>query len=107
MVMRHSIIRLTALFSLVFPFALATVAAEAQVLNPPQTGGEAMPGSARSPLSDNYVWDMNVVSTSGPTPTGPASGEPSPSEPFTIRPAPNDPTALAKRVEALEQYIRQ
>jgi phosphate-selective porin OprO/OprP len=106
MVMRRNIFRLTALLSLGFHFALAPFAADAQVLNPPESGSEAMPEPAQSPLSDNYVWDKNVVGN-GPTPAGPASGELTPSEPSTIRPAPDDAAALAKRVEALEQTIRQ
>ena len=50
MVMRHNIIRLTALLSLSLLFAIAPFAADAQVLNSPQ-----------SPLSDNYAWEKNVV----------------------------------------------
>ena len=102
MVMRRNIIRLTALFSLGLLCALAPVASEAQVLNPPQSGGESMPDPTQSPLSDNYTWDKNVVANNDP-----ASGPTLAGHPAANTPADNDPASLAKRVEALEQYIRQ
>lgn len=107
MVMHRNIIRLTALFSFGALVSLIPYTAIGQVLNPPQTGGEAMPEPAQSPLSDNYVWDKSVVGSGEPASGGPASGGPTPSEPSTIKPGPDDAASLAKRVEALEQTIRQ
>ena len=107
MVMRHNIIRLTALFSLVAICVLAPVASEAQLLNPPQSSGESIPDPAESPLADNYAWEKNVVGSGEPTLAAPNTTAQGPGDVSTNTPATDDPAALAKRVEALEQYIKQ
>jgi phosphate-selective porin OprO/OprP len=105
--MRRNIIRLTALFSLVFLSALAPIPADAQAIDPSQFGGEPMPERAQSPLADNYVWDKNVVGSGEPILAGPATVAPGSGDDSSNKPAADDPAALAKRVEALEQYIKQ
>jgi phosphate-selective porin OprO/OprP len=122
MVMRQNIIRLTTLFLLGWIFALPPVSADAQVLNPPQSSGEPISDPAQSPITDNYAWEKNVVASgasapgeSAPAgqPSGaaasrqPAAGPQGSGDTPSNSPAIDDPSALAKRVEALEQYIRQ
>jgi phosphate-selective porin OprO/OprP len=107
MVMRRNIIRLTALLSLSCLFALAPAISEAQLLNPPQSNGESMPDPAQSPLTDNYTWEKNVVGSNEPTLAPPASPTQGSNDVSPSKPSTEDPAALAKRVEALEQYIKQ
>jgi phosphate-selective porin OprO and OprP len=97
MATRCNILRLAALGSFCVLIPLAPRVAVAQLLAPPQTNGQPIPEPVQAPLSDNYTWDKNVV----------ASGEPASGEAAPTNSADNDPASLAKRVEALEQYIRQ
>jgi phosphate-selective porin OprO/OprP len=106
MVMRRNIIRLTVLLSLGALIAFLPVTAMGQVLNAPQPSSEAIPEPTEPPLSDNYVWDKHVT-VAEPTPVGQptpvrGSGDIPPSKPTA-----EDAASLAKRVEALEQTIKQ
>ncbi len=94
----HDIVRLAALFCSCALASPAPLTAVGQVLAPPQTNGEP----TLSPLSDNYSWDSSVVANDYPPSAQPASQQ-SASGPHE----PDDASSLAKRVEALEQYIRQ
>jgi phosphate-selective porin OprO and OprP len=107
MTTHHNIIRLTAFVSLAAIFSLAPVAANAQELYPPKSDGEAMPEPAQSPLADNYAWEKNVVGSGEPTLAGPATAAQGSGDTSSSKPAADDPAALAKRVEALELYIKQ
>ena len=107
MVMRRNMIRLTALFSLGFLFALASASADAQALNQSQSSVGSAPDPAQSPITDNYVWEKNVVGSDEPALTGPTIAPPGSGDSVSNKPASDDPAALAKRVEALEQYIQQ
>ncbi len=107
MVAHHHITRLTAFFLLAAIFALAPVAANAQELYPPKSGGGAMPEPAQSPVADNYAWEKNVVGSGEPTLAGPATAAQGSIGGSSKTSASEDPAALAKRVEALEQYIKQ
>jgi phosphate-selective porin OprO/OprP len=105
--MRRNTIRLFALFSLSLFFGLAPVTADAQALIPPQSGGEAAPEPAQSPLADNYVWEKNVVGSGESALAKPATAAHGSGDDSSNKPAADDPAALAKRVEVLEQYIKQ
>jgi phosphate-selective porin OprO/OprP len=101
MVIQRYIYRLAALFSLYAAVGLEPSIAVAQQLIASQTNGEAARAGG-SPLSDNYVWDTHVVASNEPTPALQGSGDAP-----TNAPGPEDAASLAKRVAALEEYIRQ
>jgi phosphate-selective porin OprO/OprP len=98
---RRHIYRLAALFSLHAAVGLQPSIADAQQLIPPQTSGEAA-RTGESPLSDNYIWDSQVAASNEPTPALQGSG----GAPSDVPPV-EDAAALARRVAALEEYIRQ
>ncbi len=98
----HNIIRFAAVCSFCALVSWVPVAAVAQLFAPPLTNAESPRDAFQSPLSENYAWDTNVVGN-GVT----RSNEPPLAQPGTNQPPAADAASLAKRVEALEQYIRQ
>jgi len=94
---RHHTILLAIGFALCAFLPLVPMAAKAQVLAPPQTNDHAPSEAAAQPLlSDHYHWDTNVDADDQPTRK--SGGD---------QPVVDDATSLARRVEALEAYIRQ
>jgi phosphate-selective porin OprO/OprP len=112
-------IRLTALAVLCATvFSIAPLTAVAQLLYPPQATSTPASDSAKTPITDNYSWDGNVVANAEPTlaaPSGPAPSVPLPPQSAaqssgdapSNAPGVEDASTLAKRVEALEKYIQQ
>jgi phosphate-selective porin OprO/OprP len=104
-------IRLAALASLCALISWWSPAAIAQLLYPP-TAAEPTRDPAASPISDNYSWGANVVANQQPASTQSPVAAPAPAvqgsgDTPSNSPGLEDTTSLAKRVEALEQYIRQ
>jgi phosphate-selective porin OprO and OprP len=99
---RYITLRLTALLFLFALFAAAPRVAFTQLLVPPQNATAQASDTVPGPISENYAWDTDVVANNGP-----ATGRPGAEETHSKQPRVEDAASLAKRIEALEQTVRQ